>query len=124
MSRVTKTAMLEGRISGGDKGVGDRQAERVQRSRAIAPDDSLRDRRSFIEQPDGSNSMEQLLSMVNRQTEIRFLISCGETKTLLRWRCGVRSVLPVDVMGSKEPLLTTIEQGVGYREGTICERVL
>ena len=36
----------------------------------------------------------------------------------------MRSVLPVDVMGSKEPLLTTIEQGVGYRERAICEREL
>ena len=36
----------------------------------------------------------------------------------------MRSVLPVDVMGSKEPLLTTIEQGVGYHEGTSCESVL
>jgi hypothetical protein len=30
----------------------------------------------------------------------------------------------VDVTGSKEPLPTTIEQGVGYRMGKICEREL
>jgi len=37
--------------------------------------------RSFIEQPAGSNSTEQLLSEVNWHTEIRFLISLGETRT-------------------------------------------
>ena len=40
--------------------------------------------RSFTEQPEGSNSKEQLLSEVNWRTEIRFLISLGEIRTLLR----------------------------------------
>jgi len=40
---------------------------------------SLLDGRSFTEQPKGSNSTEQLLSVANWRTEIIFLISPGET---------------------------------------------
>jgi hypothetical protein len=40
--------------------------------------------RSFIVKPNLSNSMERLLSVTNRQTEIRFLIMLGETRLLLR----------------------------------------
>jgi hypothetical protein len=61
--------------------------------------------------------------MVNWRTEIRFLISCGETKTLLRRKDGGMTVVPVDVTGSKEPLPTTMDEGVGYREGTVWVRV-
>jgi len=42
--------------------------------------------KSFIERPKGSNSMEQLLSVVKRRIEIRFLIMLGDTKTSLRIR--------------------------------------
>jgi hypothetical protein len=81
------------------------------------------DSRSFTEQPAGSNSTAQLLSVVNWRTEMRFLISCGETRTLLSDKESVRVVAPVAVTGSKEPSLTTIEEGVGYREEVGCERV-
>ena len=39
LSRVAKAAMPKGRLSGGGEGVGDRQAEGVQRPGAIAPGD-------------------------------------------------------------------------------------
>ena len=81
------------------------------------------DARSFTEQPAGSNSIEQLLSEVNWHTEIRFLISLGETRTLLRDRLPGRTVAPVIVTGSKDPSPTTIDEGKGYRGGKICERV-
>jgi len=85
---------------------------------------TFRDRRSFTEHPVGSNSTEQLLSIVNRRTEIRFLISCGETSTLLRRKDGEITVEPVDVTGSKDPLPTTMDDGVGYREEVVCESEL
>ena len=53
---------------------------------------------------------------------MRFLISCGDTRTLLRRKEGDNSVEPVAVTGMIEPLPTTIDEGVGYREGRICER--
>ena len=33
------------------------------------------------------------------------------------------TIVPVDVMGSNEPLQTTMEVGVGYRGKVKCERV-
>jgi hypothetical protein len=47
--------------------------------------------------------------------EIRFLIICGETKTLLRtkFRCGKEKVCdPMAVTGSNAPLPTMIDEGV------------
>jgi hypothetical protein len=45
------------------------------------------------------------------RTETRFLISCGETRTLLRHIEGDKAVAPVVVTGMKEPLPTTMEEG-------------
>jgi hypothetical protein len=59
--------------------------------------------------------MEQLLSVVNRRIEIRFLIIFGETKTSLRTRlqCGKEKVCdPVAVTGRSAPLPTMIDEGV------------
>ena len=59
--------------------------------------------------------MEQLLSVVKRRMEIRFLIICGETKTSLRtrFRCGKEKVCdPVAVTGRSAPLPTMIDEGV------------
>jgi len=58
--------------------------------------------------------MEQLLSVVKRRTEIKFLIMLGETKTLERksGRCVVENECdPTDVTGSKAPLPTMIDEG-------------
>jgi hypothetical protein len=63
-----------------------------------------------------------LLSIVNWRTEIKFLISCGETRTLLRRNEGEITVEPTDVTGNKDPLPTTMEEGEGYREELVCER--
>jgi hypothetical protein len=60
--------------------------------------------------------------MVNWRTEIRFLIICGDTRTLLRRKVGDNSVEPVAVTGKIEPLPTTIDEGVGYRGNRTCER--
>ena len=65
--------------------------------------------RSFTEQPEGSNSTEQLLSEVNWHTDIRFLISFGETRTLLRDNEPERCAAPIAVTGSKDPSPTTID---------------
>jgi hypothetical protein len=70
----------------------------------------------------GQNSTEQLLSIVNWRTEIRFLIICGETRTLLRRKLEDNSVEPVAVTGRKEPLPTTIDEGLGYRGKEMCDR--
>ena len=80
-------------------------------------------RRSFTEQPAGSNSTEQLLSDVNWRTEIKFLITLRETRTLLRRKEPGKSAAPVEVTGSKEPLPTTIDEGTRYRGEDECERI-
>jgi hypothetical protein len=54
------------------------------------------------------------LSEVNWRTEIRFLIRLGETRTLLSEKKPGRVVVPVEVIGSNEPLPTTMDEG--YRE--------
>ena len=61
--------------------------------------------------------------MVNWRTKIRFLISLGETITLLRVKGPERAVEPVAVIGSKEPSPMTIDEGKGYHMDEICERV-
>jgi hypothetical protein len=71
--------------------------------------------RSFTVKPNLSNSMERLLSVTNRRTEIRFLIMSGETRTLLRENillAWTKEALPVAVMGKSEPLPTIIWVGV------------
>jgi hypothetical protein len=85
---------------------------------------TFRDLRSFTEQPAGSNSTEQLLSVVNWRTEIKFLISFGETRTLLRDKLDGRCAKPVEVTGSKEPSPTTMLEGTGYRWVKTCERIV
>jgi hypothetical protein len=54
---------------------------------------------------------------------MRFLIRCGETRTLLRCKDGDKDVAPVVVTGKKEPLSTTIEEGAGKQGGDVEERV-
>jgi hypothetical protein len=54
---------------------------------------------------------------------MRFLISCGETRTLLRCKDGDKVVVPVAVTGKKEPLPTTMEEGAEKLGGTVEERV-
>ena len=59
--------------------------------------------------------MEQLLSVVKRRTEIKFLIMLGDTKTLERTsgrRIVEKECDPVDVMGSEAPLPTMIDEGL------------
>jgi hypothetical protein len=46
---------------------------------------------------------------------MRFLIICGDIRTLLRRKAGDNSVEPVAVTGRIEPLLTIIDEVVGYR---------
>jgi len=53
---------------------------------------------------------------------MRFLISCGDIRTLLSRKEEDNSVEPVAVIGMIDPLPTTIDEGVGYRKGRICER--
>jgi hypothetical protein len=58
--------------------------------------------------------MEQLLSMVKRRTEIRFLIMPGATRTLERTsdRHGViKEEDPTEVTGRDAPLPTMIDEG-------------
>jgi len=58
--------------------------------------------------------MEQLLSVMKRRTEIKFLIILWETRKLERkiGRRGVENECDLaKVMGSKAPLLTTIDEG-------------
>jgi hypothetical protein len=64
--------------------------------------------------------MEQLLSVVKRLKEIRFLIMLGETKTLERTkgRCEVENECdPTKVTGSKAPLPTMIDEGLDDKGG-------
>jgi hypothetical protein len=67
------------------------------------------------------NSIEQLLFVVKRQTESKFLIMCGEARTLERTRghcvldkeCGLIDV----VAGSDAPLPTMIDEGLDDKGG-------
>jgi hypothetical protein len=59
---------------------------------------------------------------VNWRTEIKFLISLGETKTLLRDRLDGSCAKLVEVTRSKEPSPTTMLEGTGYRWEKVCER--
>jgi hypothetical protein len=64
--------------------------------------------------------MEQLLSVVKRQTKIRFLIMLGETKTLERTkgRHEVENKCDLtEVTGSKAPLPTMIDEGLDDKGG-------
>jgi hypothetical protein len=53
---------------------------------------------------------------------MRFLIICGETRTILRCKVGDNSVELVAVTGRIKPLPTIIDEGVGYRGKRTCER--
>jgi hypothetical protein len=58
--------------------------------------------------------MEQLLSVVKRRTEIKFLIMPGATRTLERTsdrRGVIKEVDPTDVTGSVAPLPTMMDEG-------------
>jgi hypothetical protein len=58
--------------------------------------------------------MEQLLSVVKRQTEIKFLIMPGATRTFKRTndRCSViKEEDPTDVTGRDAPLPTMMDEG-------------
>jgi len=72
----------------------------------------------------GSNLIKQLLLEVNWRTNIRFLIRFGETRTLLSKKEPGSCVEPVAVTGKREPLLTIMDEGEGYREKEVCERAL
>jgi hypothetical protein len=70
--------------------------------------------------------MEQLLSVVKRRIEIRFLIMLGDTKTSLRTRlrCGKEKICdPVAMTGSCAPLPTMIDEGVKDDGGEMEERL-
>ena len=64
--------------------------------------------------------------MVNRRTEIKFLIMLGDTKTLLRTigRLGaLKENDPIEVTGSKAPLSTMIDEGPDKEGGRGEERI-
>jgi hypothetical protein len=54
---------------------------------------------------------------------MRFLLSCGETRTLLRRKEGDKAVAPVVVTGMKEPLPTTMKEGAGKQGTNVEERI-
>jgi hypothetical protein len=53
---------------------------------------------------------------------MRFLISHGDTRTLLRRKLGDNSVEAVAVTRCVEPLSTTIDEGIRYHRKKVCER--
>lgn len=69
--------------------------------------------RSLIEKPKGSNSTDTLLSLVREQTEMRFLMRAGETKTFLRWsgEVGVAMVNVARCVTGREAPLPTVMGG-------------
>jgi len=64
------------------------------------------------------------LSEVNWRTEIKFLIRFRETRTLLTKNKPRSCAEPVAVTGKRELLPTIMEEGEGYREKEVCERLL
>jgi hypothetical protein len=64
--------------------------------------------------------MKQLLSVVKRRIEIKFLIMLGDTETLerKRGRCGVEKECdPTEVTGNKPLLPTMIDEGLDDEGG-------
>jgi hypothetical protein len=55
---------------------------------------------------------------------MRFLISCGQTRTLLRCKEGDKAAAPVAITGKMEPLQTTIDEGAGKQGRDVEERLL
>jgi len=117
MTRMAETPMPQRRGSPGDKGVCWREAQWVQWSGAIAPDD-LGPRRKSLHRTTSRVKLNRAIIIGS------FLIICGETRTLLRRKAGDNSVEPVAVTGRIEPLPTIIDEGVGYRGTRTCERVV
>jgi len=64
-TRMSKATIPERGGGGGDQGVSSRKVQRVEGPELLHLTINLQDRRSFTEQIDGSNSTEQLLSIVN-----------------------------------------------------------
>jgi hypothetical protein len=60
--------------------------------------------------PQRSNSIEQRLSVVKRQTERRFWMMLGATRMLFRYK-GPGRITPTEVTGKVDPLLTMMEEG-------------
>jgi hypothetical protein len=56
--------------------------EGIEVSQTIVARQNWRRFKSFTNKPKGSNSTKTLLSTINYQTEIRFLIKDGATRTL------------------------------------------
>ena len=92
---MSKATISQRGGGGGDQGVSSRKVQRVEGPELLHLTISLQDRRSFTEQPAGSNLTEQLLSVVNWHTEMRFLMSCGETSTLLRRKAPSKLAEPM-----------------------------
>jgi hypothetical protein len=67
--------------------------------------------RSFTETPNGSNSMEQRLSVVKWRTERRLSTMSGVSKILLRFNGLGRTESPSEVTGRVDPLPTMIDEG-------------
>jgi hypothetical protein len=81
MTGVTEAAMPN--IMGGDEGgegARRRRRKRVKLPRIVAPK-KLGLCLKVLQKPKGSNSTEQLLSVVKRRIKIRVLMMCGVTKT-------------------------------------------
>ena len=71
-----------------------------------------------MEKPDGSNSIETLLSRVRRRTKIKFLMRDGETRTSFKRRGEVAVGMMVCawcVTGNRAPLPTVMEDEEGQR---------
>ena len=115
MTMVSKTLMPQGRGSFGDKERAGGRRRGYNGPELLHLTISVRDGRAFTEQLAGSNSKEQLLLVVNWRTERRFLIICGETRTLLKCKEADNSMEPVAITGIMELLPTTMDKGVGYR---------
>ena len=71
--------------------------------------------RSFIEQPARLNSISD--------SDIRFLIRFGETRTLLKCKKVGKCATPVDVTGKREQLPAIIEKGKDEFGKVVCERM-
>jgi hypothetical protein len=95
------------------EGDNNKHMRREQQAIAIAPNDHIL-RLEILHRTTNRVKFNRTIAIFSeRRTKIKFLISLGETRTLLRDRLDGSCAKVVEMTGSKDPPLTTMLEGTG-----------